>query len=251
VEDKPGELAGKTALLTGAARRVGACIAEYLHGAGMNVVVHYRSSGAQADALCSELNARRPGTASSVQADLLATRDLPMLVEQVIARHGGLDALINNASSFYPTPLGTVTEEHWEELMGSNLKGPFFLSQAAAPALTERRGSIVNIVDIYAGRPLEDHPVYSIAKAGLAMATRALARELGPAVRVNGVAPGAILWPEQALNPAERTDILARTALGHTGSPEDIARTVRFLLADAAYITGQILTVDGGRSIWI
>jgi pteridine reductase len=217
----------------------------------MNVVVHYRRSGAQADALCSELNARRPGTASCIEADLLVTRDLPMLVDRVIARYGALDALVNNASTFYPTPLGTVTEAHWDDLMGSNLKGPFFLSQAAAPSLTARRGAIVNIVDIYAERPLDDHPVYSAAKAGLAMLTRALARELGPAVRVNGVAPGAILWPEQEQNPADRTEILARTALGRTGGPEDIARTVRFLLADAPYITGQILAVDGGRSTCI
>ncbi len=248
MEHKPGDLAGKTALITGSARRIGACIADHLHRAGMNLVLHHRASSAEAEALCADFNQRRPGSASTVGADLMRTAALPKLVDHTVSCFGGLDALINNASTFYPTPVGAVTEHQWEDLMGANLKAPFFLSQAAAPALGLRNGTIVNIVDIYADRPLDEHPVYSAAKAGLAMLTRSLARELGPEIRVNGVSPGAILWPEQAQSSDDQTRILNRTPLARCGEPADIARAVHFLLAQAPYITGQIIAVDGGRS---
>ncbi|RMD77925.1 MAG: pteridine reductase [Gammaproteobacteria bacterium] len=237
------------ALITGAAHRVGAAIARHLHGAGYRVLVHYRRSAQAARALARELDRLRPGSAGTLQGDLLCTAALPALVEEAVARWGRLDALVNNASSFYPTPLGSIEEGHWEDLMGTNLKAPLFLAQAAAPELRRRRGAIVNIVDIHAQRPLKGHPLYSVAKAGLAMLTRSLARELGPEVRVNGVAPGAILWPEQGLDEARRAEILERTTLKRRGEPADVARAVLFLLRDAPYVTGQILAVDGGRSL--
>jgi pteridine reductase len=239
----------KTVLLTGGARRIGAAIARTLHRAGMNLALHYRSSGEEAAALRDELNRRRADSVILLQADLRDTASLPALVEQTIARWGRLDALINNASSFYPTPLGRTTEADWDDLLASNLKAPFFLSQAAAPPLRAVEGSIINLVDIYARRPLENHPVYCAAKAGLAMLTRSLAWELGPAVRVNGIAPGAILWPEQEISEATKAQLLSRIPLRRRGEPEDIASTVLFLLQDARYITGQIIAVDGGRSL--
>jgi pteridine reductase len=240
-----------TALITGAAKRIGAEISRMLHAEGMNIAIHYRSSKHEAQALCNELNALRANSAIILQADLLHTAELDRLVRQAAEHWGRLDALINNASSFYPTPVGSITEQQWDELMGSNLKAPLFLSQAAAPLLTEAGGSIINIVDIHGFRPMKQHPVYCAAKAGLAMLTQSLARELGPEVRVNGVAPGAIIWPESGLEEDTATQqmILDRTALKRKGEPRDIAATVRFLLLDAHYITGQVLPVCGGRSL--
>ena len=242
-------LQGKTALITGAAHRIGAAIARMLHRHGANIAIHYRSSQAAAEALMNELNARRAASVALFAADLHDTASLPRLVEEAAAQWGGLDILVNNASTFYPTPVGEVTEREWDDLMGTNLKAPFFLSQAAAPHLRARHGTIVNIVDIHADRPLKGHPVYSMAKAGLVMMTRALACELGPEVRVNGVAPGAILWPENDMDEATRARIVSRTFLKRQGNPDDIARAVRYLVADADYVSGEILTVDGGRSL--
>jgi pteridine reductase len=245
----PSVLAGKSVLVTGAARRVGATIVRTLHAHGANVLIHHRASARAASELAAALNAVRSGSAAVAQADL---RELPAharLVESAVNEFGRLDVLVNNASSFYPTPLGEITESQWEDLIGSNLKAPLFLSQAAAPQLRRTRGLIVNIVDIHARRPLKRYTVYCIAKAGLAMLTRSLARELGPDVRVNGVAPGPVLWPADDLDEALKAEIIERTALKRQGSPEDVARAVLFFSADAAYVTGQVLAVDGGRSI--
>lgn len=239
---------GKTVLVTGAARRIGAAIATHLHGEGMNVALHYRRSAAEANALCQALNASRPNSAILIRADLRDPAGVDSLIETTL-EWGRLDALINNASSFYPTPLGQVSEADWNDLIDSNLKAPFFLSQAAAPALRSSRGAIVNMIDIHALRPLCGYAVYCIAKAGLATLTRALARELGPEVRVNGIAPGAILWPETGLNEQQKRAVISRTALKRMGNPADVAAAVLYLVRDAAYVTGQILTVDGGRSI--
>ncbi|MCC4114082.1 pteridine reductase [Aromatoleum toluclasticum] len=236
-------------LITGAARRVGAEIARTLHAAGANVVLHYRSSGDAADTLADALNRVRPGSAWTAHADLKDDGAPEALAEAVLARHGRLDALVNNASSFFPTPLGTIDAAAWSDLIGSNLKGPLFLSQAFAPALRKARGAIVNIVDIHAERPLQHYPLYCAAKAGLLGLTKALAVELAPEVRVNGVSPGVVVWPEDGQITATEQDAIVRhTLLGRAGSPADIARTVRFLVFDAAYVTGQILAVDGGRS---
>ncbi len=242
-------LEGKRVLITGAARRVGAEIARHLHRAGMDVVIHYRSSRDEAELLARELNAARAGSAGLVQGDLLDTASLPRVADDARAVFGSVDVLVNNASSFYPTPLGGITEQHWDDLMGSNLKAPLFLSQALAPELTARGGCIVNIVDIHAMRPLKGYPVYCVAKAGLWMLTQSLARELGPKVRVNGIAPGAILWPEAEENTVSHEEMIRRTALKREGSPADIARTALFLVRDADYITGQIIPVDGGRTV--
>ncbi|HJS21448.1 MAG TPA: pteridine reductase [Steroidobacteraceae bacterium] len=242
-------LAGKSALVTGAARRVGAAIASELHAQGANVLIHHRASAAEARALAASLNAARAGSAALAQVELRDTAELAGLVERTVQAFGRLDILVNNASAFYPTPVGEITEAQWAELVGSNLQAPLFLSQAAAPQLRRAHGLIVNIVDIHALRPLKRHTVYSITKAGLAMLTRALARELGPEIRVNGVAPGPVLWPEDAIEPELKEDIIARTALKRAGSPEDVARAVAFFAKDAPYVTGQILAVDGGRSI--
>jgi pteridine reductase len=242
-------LTGRVALITGAAQRIGAEIARTLHREGMDLVLHYRSSVAEAQGLRQALERVRPESVLLAQADLSDTAALRGLCEQAAAFRGRLDLLVNNASSFYPTPLDTASEAQWDELMGSNLKGPFFLSQAAAPWLRASGGAIVNLVDIHAERPLKDHSIYCMAKAGNAMMVRALARDLGPAVRVNGVAPGAILWPEQGMGEQAQRQILARTALGRPGTAADVARAVLFLARDADYITGQILNVDGGRTI--
>ena len=247
--DEAESLNGKVVLITGAAHRIGAAIARSLHAAGANIVVHYRKSRRGAQALQEELHARRPDSVVLVQADLLKTNKLAALVREAHAAWDRLDMLVNNASTFYPTPVGTVTEEQWEDLMGSNLRAPFFLAQAAAPHLTRQRGCIVNIVDIHADRPLKAHPVYSISKAGIAMLTRALAAELGPDVRVNGIAPGAILWPDNDMDDLTKQRIISRTFLKRQGDPHDIARAVLFLVRDAQYMSGQILTVDGGRSL--
>ena len=242
-------LTGKVALITGAAQRIGAEIARALHAAGADVVLHYRSSAVAAQTLADAFNAERADSARLVQAELLDPQAPARLVDGARALKGRLDILVNNASSFYPTPLGGVTEAHWDDLMGPNLKAPFFLAQAAAPLLRAARGCIVNLVDIHAERPLAHHPVYSMAKAANAMMVKALARELGPEVRVNGIAPGAILWPEQGQSDDAKQEILARTALARPGEPADIARTLLFLVRDADYITGQIIAVDGGRTI--
>lgn len=236
-------------LVTGAARRVGAEIARQLQAAGARVALHFRSSRGDAEALAADLNGIRPGSAAIFQADLLDSASLPGLVSAVVERFGRLDGLVNNASSFFPTALGEIDDAAWLDLMGSNLKAPLFLSQAAAPHLKLGGGAIINIVDIHAERPLKGYPLYCAAKAGLLGLTRALALELAPEVRVNGVAPGAIEWPDDGQFPAaERQAIVAHTLLGRIGAPSDIARTVRFLLFDAPYITGQIIPVDGGRS---
>jgi len=244
-------LAGKTVLVTGGARRVGAAICRRLHAAGANIVMHYRTSRADALRLQTRLLALRPRSVECVEADLVDAGAAELLIATAIDRFGRLDALINNASSFYATPFGSIGPKDWNDLIGSNLQAPLFLSQAAAPQLARRRGTIVNIVDIHAERPLEGHMVYSIAKAGLVALTRALARELGPRVRCNAVAPGAIAWPEsgELAKPAVQAGILRRTPLGRIGSPDDIAEAVEFLVAHAPYVTGQVLAVDGGRSV--
>lgn len=242
-------LDGRWALITGAGRRIGACIARTLHAAGAGVVIHYRGSKGPALKVASELNEVRAGSAITVGADLLDIGGLRTVLEEVLDQTGRLDALVNNASSFYPTPLGRITEDQWDDLIGTNLKAPLFLSQTCTPRLREAGGSIVNIVDIHAVRPLRDHAVYGPAKAGLAMLTRSLARDLAPDVRVNGVAPGAILWPEDEMTDATKNKIIRQVPMGRPGEPEDIADCVLYLLRDAAYVTGQIIAVDGGRSI--
>ena len=242
-------LVDKVALITGSARRIGAATATALHEAGANVVIHYRSSGDAAAALVDKLNAVRSDSALAVQADLNDTHQLPDLVERAVAWHGRLDILVNNASSFYPTPPGKITVEQWDDLVGSNLKAPLFLSQAALQELRKARGSIINIVDIHARRPLREHTVYGPAKAGLAMLTLSLAKDLAPEIRVNGVAPGAILWPEDELDDSAKDSILQQIPLQRTGEPADIAGCVLYLVRDAGYVTGQIIAVDGGRSI--
>jgi pteridine reductase len=244
-------LDGKVALVTGGARRVGAAIARRLHGAGAKVVIHYRDSEADAARLEAELNAARPRSATKVKAELLAPIAPRALVGAALDSFARLDILVNNASTFFPVEVGAMEASHWEALIGSNLRAPLFISQQAAPELAKHEGSVVNIVDIHAERPLKGYALYSIAKAGLAAMTRSLALELAPRVRVNGVAPGAIAWPEDGQFPdPERARIVATTPLGRTGSPEDVARAVHFLAA-APYVTGQILAVDGGRSIFI
>jgi pteridine reductase len=244
-------LAGKVALVTGGGRRVGAAIVRRLHAAGASVLIHYRDSEAEAAKLAGELNAQRARSAAKVKAELLAPVAPRALVGGALENFGRLDVLVNNASAFFPVPVGGMEPSHWEELIGSNLRAPLFISQQAAPELAKNEGSIVNIVDIHAERPLKGYTIYSVAKAGLAAATRSLAVELAPRVRVNGVAPGAIAWPEDGQFPdAERERIIATTPLARLGSPDDVARAVHFL-ACAPYVTGQILAVDGGRSIFI
>ena len=241
----------RAVLVTGAGRRIGAAIARTLHGAGARVVLHCNRSRAEAEALCAELDARRSRSCAIVQADLLQVASLPRLAEDAARAFGRLDGLVNNASSFLATPFGGIGVREWEDLMGTNLRAPFFLSQAAAPHLRAARGAIVNIVDIHAERPLADYAVYSIAKAGLAGLTRSLAIELAPDVRVNGVAPGAILWPEQGKHYSgeERARITAQAPLERIGTPEDVAGAVKYLLFDAPFVTGEIISVDGGRRL--
>jgi pteridine reductase len=242
-------LRDQVVLITGGARRVGAQIARTLHSAGANVLIHYRSSADAAIALADHFNRVRPDSAAIHCAHLLSTEAPEKLVAATLREFGRLDILINNASSFYATPVGQITPSQWDDLMGTNLKAPLFLSQAAAPSLRARRGLIINMIDIHALRPLKAHLVYSTAKAGLAMLTRALARELGPEIRVNGIAPGPVLWPEGAMDDDLKREIVDKTALKRHGTPEDVARTALFLAQDAPYITGQIIAVDGGRSI--
>ena len=244
---------GKVALVTGGAKRVGAAIVRQMHEAGYNIMLHYRSSATEARALAAELNLQRPDSVALAQADLLNISGLPVLVQQTVSRFGRLDALINNASSFFPTPVGDIDEHGWQDLIGSNLKAPLFLAQAAAPELRRTQGAIVSIADIHAERPMRQHVVYSIAKAGLVAMTRSLARELAPEVRVNAVAPGANLWPdgESVFDEVARQRIVSTIPLKRIGEPTDLARTIRFLITDAPYITGQIIAVDGGRSIYL
>ena len=251
VSDNPGTapLAGKAALVTGAARRVGATIAHALHASGASVVLHYRSSAEEAAALAQQLNDARPGTATLAQCDLLDGTAVTELAHTAARAFGGLDILVNNASSFYPTPLGDIDEDDWNDLIGTNLKAPLFLAQAAAPALRARGGLIVNLADIHGMRPLRRHPVYCVAKAGLIMLTKSLARELAPQVRVNAIAPGPVMWPEGGVDATLRDEIIERTALKRIGSPEDVARAVLFFASRAPFVTGQVLAVDGGRSI--
>lgn len=245
----PLPLLGKTVLVTGASRRIGACTARCLHGAGASLALHYRNDQEGAENLAAQLNGTGPGAVRCYGADLRQLAALERMVSAVVADFGGLDVLVNNASSFFPTPLGQIDEAAWDDLVGSNFKAPLFLSQAAAPHLRARQGSIVNITDVHAERPLAGYALYSAAKGALLTLTRALAQELGPQVRVNAVAPGAILWPEdgQFATP-ERHAIVAHSLLKREGHPEDIARAVRFLLADAPYVTGQVINVDGGRT---
>lgn len=238
-------------MVTGAAKRVGAEIARTLHAAGCNVVIHCNRSKAEADALAAALNLARPKSAAVVSGDLLADNALKGLIDQAHSCFGRLDGLVNNASSFQATPVGKIDLDDWLDIMGSNLKAPLFLSQAAAPYLRQTKGAIVNIIDIHTEHPLKDFVVYNAAKAGLAGLTRSFALELGPEVRVNGVSPGAIMWPEDSADypPTERERIINQVPLKRVGSAQDIAGAVRFLLLDAPYVTGQILAVDGGREI--
>jgi len=245
--DQP--LAGKTVLITGAARRVGATLARSFHAAGANVVLHYRNSGQEAAQLAGELENARPGSIATVQSDLLDVARFTPLIEATTGAFGQLDILVNNASSFYPTPVGEITESQWNDLIGSNLKAPLFLAQAAASALHLSRGLILNIADIHGMRPLQRYPVYSVAKAGLIMLTKSLARELGPHVRVNAIAPGPVMWPEDGADKELQNKIIEHTLLRRAGSAEDVARAALFLATEAPYVTGQILTVDGGRSV--
>lgn len=240
---------GKTVLVTGAAKRVGRSIARELHAAGANIMVHYRSAADAAEALSAEFNSARPRSATCQQADLLSTDALAALVTATVAHFGRLDALVNNASSFFATRFGEINEADWDDLVGSNFRAPLFLTQAAAPHLRAVGGAVVNITDIHAERPMAGFSVYCAAKAGLLGLTRALAIELAPEVRVNAVAPGPILWPDDStFNRETREQIVGHTLLKRAGNPRDVARTVRFLIEDAAYATGQVINIDGGRS---
>jgi len=241
---------GKVVLITGGAKRVGAAICRRLHAAGANLMLHYRASAGEARLLQAELNHARASSVALIQADLLDVAKLPSLVEQTLATFGRLDALVNNASSFFPTPIGDITPALWDDLVGTNLRAPTFLSQAAALPLKRSQGAIVNITDIHAERPLKGYVVYSLAKAGLSGLTRSLARELAPEVRVNAIAPGPILWPDDdQFDELSRQRIVSHTPLKREGEPDDIARAVGFLLMDAPYVTGTTIAVDGGRQI--
>jgi len=239
----------KTALITGGAKRVGAVTTQTLHQAGYNVIIHCRLSRQAADDLAAELNSNRADSARVIQGDLNNETIYDHLIEEAYQCWNRLDVLVNNASSFYPTPIGSITLDDWNNLVNSNMKAPLFLAQAAAPHLKKTSGNIINMVDVHAQRPMKEHPVYCAAKAGLAMLTMSLAKELGPEVRVNGVAPGAILWPENDMPEHTKNLILERTSLKRPGEPIDIAKTILFLVRDGDYITGQIIAVDGGRSI--
>lgn len=243
--------AAPVALVTGAARRIGATLARRLHAAGYDLALHHRGGGEDMAALCAELEAIRPRSTLPLQAELADTAALPALVQQTVERFGRLDALVNNASSYYATPLGRITEQDWDTLFASNAKAPLFLAQAAAPHLRASRGCILNLVDVYAERPLPGHPVYCMAKAALRMLTQALAVELGPEVRVNGIAPGNVLWSTNPVKAETAQTVEARTALRRQGGPDDISDAALFLIRDARYTTGHILSVDGGRLLHI
>lgn len=237
------------ALITGAGRRVGAVIARNLHTAGYDLALHYRHSADAARALAEELEQQRAHSTTLVHGELAELDALPALVDNVLARYGRLDALVNNASAFYPTPVGSVTPAQWDELFASNAQAPFFLAQAATPALRQAGGAIVNLVDIYAERPLANHPIYCMAKAALLAMTRALALDLGPQVRVNAVAPGAVMWPSEGKSYDDKQAMLERTPLKRAGTPEDVASAVLWLLRDAPFVTGQVIRIDGGRTL--
>jgi pteridine reductase len=239
------------ALITGAAKRVGATIARTLHAAGYDLALHYRRSRADVDALAASLESARPGSTLVVQGELADVDRLPALVAATLSQFGRLDVLVNNASAFYPTPIGTATAAQWDELFASNARAPFFLAQAVTPALREARGAIVNLVDIYAERPLPEHALYCMAKAALVMMTRALAKDLGPEIRVNAIAPGAVLWPESDKAYADQDELVARTPLRRVGAPEDVGSAVLWLARDATFTTGEVVRVDGGRSLVI
>lgn len=239
----------KVVMVTGAARRIGAELVRHLHHSGMNIILHYRSSEHDAASLASDLNAKRADSIKLLQGDLKEYANSKNLIQQAAALFGRIDVLINNASSFYPTDLNEINEDRWDDLIGVNLKAPLFLTQAIAPHLKASHGCIINIVDIHADRPLKDYSVYCIAKAGLAMLTKSMARELAPEVRVNGISPGAIMWPEQQHYEDNHQEIISRTALKRQGGPSDIADTALFLINHANYITGQIIAVDGGRTL--
>ena len=241
---------GKVVLITGGAKRVGAAVCRRLHAAGANLMLHYRTSAGEARLLQAELNHQRKDSVALIQADLLDLAKLPSLIDQTVQTFNRLDAVVNNASSFHPTPVGEITEEDWEDLIGANLRAPLFIAQAAAPALKKTQGAIVNITDIHAERPLKNYVVYSVAKAGLVGLTRSLARELAPEVRVNAVAPGPILWPDDdEFDELSRQRIISHTPLKREGTPDDIAKAVYFLLAEGTYVTGETVNVDGGRHV--
>ena len=237
------------ALITGSSRRIGAVIVKNLHASGMDVGIHYNSSKTEATSLCAELNELRPNSASIFSGDITLVNETENLVKDFISWSGRIDLLVNNASSFYPTPIGTITENHWNDLIGTNLKGPLFITQAASDALRKAHGSVINLIDVHTRSPLKNHPAYSSAKAGLKMLTRSLAKDLAPEFRVYGISPGAILWPEDGICEESKKSILEQIPLNRTGSPQDIADCVLFLLNQANYITGQIIAVDGGRSV--
>ena len=249
IKEETAPLSGKVVLVTGAARRVGAVIAAALHGAGARTAIHYRSSRSDAEALVVRLNASRANSTRAFRADLTEAGACELLVEEALRAFGRLDVLVNNASTFYPTPVGSITPDQFDDLVGSNLKAPLFLSQAAAPALAKHEGLILNIGDIHGLRPLAGHAVYSAAKAGLLMLTRSLARELGPGVRVNAIAPGPVMWPECGVGAALRERIIARTALKRSGSADDVAKAALYFATAAPFVTGQVLAVDGGRLV--
>ena len=242
-------VSAKTALITGGAKRIGAATTRLLHQAGYNVVIHCRLSQQTANELAEELNALRDNSAKVIQGDLNIENIYDQLIEQAYQCWNRLDVLVNNASSFYPTPIGSITPDDWDNLINSNMKAPLFLAQAAAPYLKQTQGNIINMIDVHAKRPMKDHPVYCAAKSGLAMLTMSLAKDLGPDIRVNGVAPGAILWPDNDISEHTKKIILERTSLKRAGEPIDIAQAILFLARDADYITGQIIAVDGGRSL--
>jgi pteridine reductase len=239
----------KTALITGAGKRIGAAIAEHLHNAGMDIIIHYHTSENAADELARKLNDIRTDSAMTVQADLQQKKDYVGLIDTAVEFKGYIDALINNASAFYPTPLDNLNDEQWNELININLKAPLFLSQLATESLRKNKGCIINITDIHANKPLADHSIYSVSKAGLVMLTQSLAKELAPDIRVNAISPGAITWPE-AMDNETKKEILNHTALKKTGNMEDISKAVLFFINDADYITGQILNIDGGRTLY-
>jgi len=243
-------LKNKVVLITGGAKRIGATVVQQLHRLDMNIALHYRHSKTEAEQLQQQLQTQRPDSVLLLSADLRQLSKLPQLIQQIIDHYGRLDVLINNASSFYPTPLAHITEQQWEDIMTINLKVPLFLTQAALPYLTAAGGCIINLVDIHAYRPLKAHSLYSTSKAGLLMLTQTLAREVAPQVRVNAIAPGAILWPEhESLDEVSKQRLMTHIALKRLGDPLDIAQAVVFLIRDAPYMTGQVMTIDGGRSL--
>ena len=239
----------KTALITGAAKRIGAAIAEHLHTSGMNVIIHYNTSAKEAHELVRKLNGIRQDSAITVQANLEHKEYYVALIDAALEFKGGIDVLINNASAYYPTPLGSLSDNQWNELINTNLKAPLFLSQLATKSLRKNKGCIINITDIHANRPLSNHSVYSVSKAGLVMLTQSLAKELAPAIRVNAISPGIIIWPDD-MEDEKKDAILNQTVMKKTGHVEDITKAITFLISDADYITGQVLNIDGGRTLY-